>query len=217
VTHIIVMAKAPLAGYAKTRLIVALGAEGAARLAAQLLDRAMQSARGAGLGPVWLACAPDTAHAAFIAHAGAAEHGGAVLIAQGGGGLGARMHRVFTQAFEQGASRVLLLGTDAPAIGAAMLRQADAALAADGIGAVFVPAHDGGYALVGLKQPQFELFDDMPWSTPQVMAATRERLAQARLRAIELPAVHDIDEPADLPHLPAGWLQGLRVPPDERA
>ena len=211
-THLIVMAKAPVPGYAKTRLIGALGAEGAARLAARLLDRAMQAARNARLGPVLLACAPDTAHPAFVA---LAAHDGVTLMAQGDGDLGARMQRCVVHAFTQGADRALLIGTDAPALDAAMLRRADAALAADAIDAVFVPAADGGYALVGLKQPRASLFDDMPWSTPQVMAATRQRLAQAGLRAVELPAVHDIDESADLAHLPAGWLQGLHVPRDQ--
>jgi uncharacterized protein len=212
VTHVIVMAKAPVPGYAKTRLIGALGAEGAARLAARLLDHAMHSARDAGLGPVLLACAPDTTHAAFDAQA---AQGGVTLMVQGDGDLGARMHCCFLHAFAQGAARVLLIGTDAPSIDAALLRRADAALAADESDAVFVPAHDGGYALVGLKQAHASLFDNIPWSTPQVMTATRQRLARARLRATELAPVHDIDGPADLARLPADWLQGLRVLPDQ--
>ncbi len=68
-TQLIVMAKAPVPGFAKTRLIPALGAEGAARLAASFLEHTMQQARAAKLGPVWLACAPDTTHAAFAAQA----------------------------------------------------------------------------------------------------------------------------------------------------
>jgi glycosyltransferase A (GT-A) superfamily protein (DUF2064 family) len=99
--------------------------------------------------------------------------------------------------------RVLLIGTDAPALDAAMLQRA--ALALDDADAVFVPALDGGYALVGLRQPAPSLFDGMAWSTARVMADTRQRLATAGLRHVELPPLHDIDGPADLVHLPAGW------------
>jgi glycosyltransferase A (GT-A) superfamily protein (DUF2064 family) len=80
-----------------------------------------------------------------------------------------------------------------------------AAQALQGHDAVFVPALDGGYGLVGLKRPQPALFDGMAWSHPQVMADTRARAAAAGLRLAELPPLHDIDEPADLVHLPAAW------------
>jgi rSAM/selenodomain-associated transferase 1 len=202
-TQLIVLAKAPVAGYAKTRLIGALGAEGAARLAARLLEHTMQAARAVRLGPLLLACAPDATHPAFAAQA---ERGDARLVAQGEGDLGARMQRGFEMAFAAGAARALLIGTDAPALDATMLRQADAALARAGVEAVFIPALDGGYVLIGLRQPQPSLFHDMPWSSPRVMALTRERLATAGLHHEELAAVQDIDEPADLAHLPAGWV-----------
>jgi uncharacterized protein len=194
--RVAVMAKAPVAGAVKTRLMPALGADGAARLAQRMLDHALDQARGAGFGEVVLACAPDTSHPAFVRQA---ERGGVRLVAQGEGDLGARMLRLFAPS-----ASVLLIGTDAPAIDAGVLRRAAAALAdAD---AVFVPTADGGYALIGLRGPQPVLFDDMPWSTARVMALTRERLARAGLRHVELPTIHDIDEPADLAHLPAGWV-----------
>ena len=194
--RLVVMAKAPVPGAVKTRLAPALGADGAARLAQRMLDHALDQARGAGLGEVVLACAPDTTHAAFARQAAL---GGVRLVAQGEGDLGARMLRQFTPD-----PPVLVIGTDAPALDAALLRRAAAALAqAD---AVFVPTADGGYALIGLRRPQPALFDAMPWSTARVMALTRERLALAGLRHVELPTIHDIDEPADLAHLPAGWV-----------
>ncbi len=196
--QLIVMAKAPVPGFAKTRLIPALGADGAARLAQRLLEHTLHEAHAARLGEIMLACAPDTTHAAFTAQRGV------TLVAQGEGDLGARMQRAFEHAFAQGAERVLMIGTDAPTLDAAMLRRADDALA--NTDAVFVPAADGGYALIGLRRVLPVLFDDMPWSTSAVMAITRERLSQAAMRHTELPVVHDIDEPADLTHLPAGWL-----------
>ena len=99
---------------------------------------------------------------------------------------------------------VLLIGTDAPGLDAAALRAAARALADHD--AVFVPALDGGYALVGLSRPQASLFNGVAWGTPRVMAQTRERVHRAGLRCAELPAVADIDEPADLVNLPLGWL-----------
>lgn len=198
---VIVMAKAPLAGFAKTRLIPALGAAGAAALAARMLEAAVAQARGAALGPVHLCCAPDRRHPAFQR---LARQGGIELSEQGAGDLGARMARAFDRCLAPGRP-VLLTGTDAPALDAAMLRRAADALTHADADAVFIPALDGGYALIGLRAPAPTLFDAMAWSTPAVMASTRERLAAAGLRYVQLPAVADIDEAGDLVHLPAAW------------
>ena len=196
---VIVMAKAPLPGFAKTRLIPALGAEGAAAIARRLLDRTVEQALAADLGGVDLCCAPESSHEAF-ARLGRLPR--VELSPQGEGDLGARMARAFERRLAH-VPQVLLIGTDAPALDAALLRQAARAL--DANDAVFVPAHDGGYALVGLRRPSPSLFDAMVWSTSTVMAETRERLATAGLRYAELPAVADIDTAADLVHLPRGW------------
>jgi rSAM/selenodomain-associated transferase 1 len=194
------MARAPVAGQAKTRLVPALGAAGAARLAHWLLDRTMDTALASGLGPVQLCGSPDVTHEAF-ARWGASP--GVTLAAQGDGDLGARMARAFDRTLRSHA-RALLVGTDAPRLDAAMLREAAQAL--ESHDAVFVPACDGGYALVGLRRPQPMLFDAMPWSTAEVMARTRERLHDHALSHVELAPLHDIDEPADLVHLSGlGW------------
>ena len=197
---VVVFAKAPLPGFAKTRLVPALGADGAARLAELLLAHAVQAAARAGVGPVELCCTPDAAHPAFAALAG--EYGIA-LTTQGDGDLGARMHRAFARVLA-GAPLALLIGTDAPALDAAYLQQAAAALRGT-TDAVIGPARDGGYTLIGLKRPAPGLFDAMPWSTPAVLAETRARLRRLGLRHLELAPLADIDEPADLVHLPAGW------------
>lgn len=197
--RLIVMAKAPLPGFAKTRLIPALGADGAAALATRLLDHAIAQALAAGLGEVDLCCAPDSSHPVWKPRAGRA---GLALSDQGDGDLGLRMQRALERHLSAGHAAVLF-GTDVPALDAATLRDAARELATHD--AVFVPAHDGGYALIGLRRPAPSLFERMPWSTDQVMALTRERLAAAGLRHAELPPVHDIDEVADLVHLPAAW------------
>ncbi len=104
--------------------------------------------------------------------------------------------------------RAIVIGTDVPGLDAVVLRRADAVLAQlEGVDAVFVPALDGGYALIGLNRAAPpSLFEAMPWSSAQVMAATRQRLAAAGLHHVELNEVRDIDAPDDLQHLPAGWL-----------
>ena len=198
---VVVFAKAPLAGFAKTRLVPALGAEGAARLAQRLLVRAVQAAVRADIGPVELCCTPDAGHPAFAALAGQL---GVTLGVQGEGDLGARMHRAFERVLAR-TPLALLIGTDAPALDAAYLQQAAAALRERGNDAVIGPALDGGYTLVGLKRPSPGLFDTMSWSTPEVLAQTRLRLQRLGLCHVELAPLADIDEPADLVHLPAGW------------
>jgi rSAM/selenodomain-associated transferase 1 len=198
-TAVIVFAKAPLAGLAKTRLIPALGAAGAAALAERMLVHAVATAVSARLGPVELCVSPDAAHACFQQ---LAQRHGLQVVQQGEGDLGQRMHRALQRAL-QGQQQVLLMGADAPGLDAALLRQAAQALHSHD--AVFVPALDGGYVLVGLKRPQAALFEGMTWSTAQVMQHSRDRARAAGLSWAETPPVADIDVPGDLQHVPAGW------------
>jgi rSAM/selenodomain-associated transferase 1 len=195
---IAVMAKAPLAGYAKTRLIPALGAAGAARLHRQLTLRTLATARAAGLGPVTLWCAPDPRQRFFRA---LQVHCGIELRAQPEADLGRRMAHIFAAA---GGKPLLLIGSDCPLLEPDHLRQA--ALALQSADAAFITTEDGGYYLVGLRRPAPDLFADMIWSTPQVMARTRERLTALGLRWQEVAQLWDIDTPADL----ARW-QALQI------
>ena len=200
-TALIVFAKAPVAGLVKTRLIPALGADGAARLARRLLDHALRQAGGLPVEHWELCVSPETRHPAF--EQAVSDAGGRLrLTLQGEGDLGERMHRALGRTLATH-RRALLIGTDAPAITSATLRDAEEAL--ERHEAVFVPALDGGYALVGLTRPLPALFHDMPWSTPRVMAETRERARQAGVNWVELAPVADIDEPPDLVHLPEAW------------
>lgn len=197
---IAIFARAPLPGAAKTRLIPALGAVGAAHLAQRMLDHTMKQAVAASIGPVTLYCTPDIADPLLVAAAG--RHGVA-LAAQGEGDLGARMHRaLLTGLVTQAAS--IVVGTDCPALDATVLRHAAQALTSHA--AVFVPATDGGYVLAGITQPSSGLFEAIAWSTDAVMTQTRTRLVQLGIVAAELAPMHDIDVPADLMHVPKEWL-----------
>lgn len=197
---LIVFAKAPVPGYAKTRLAKALGDEGAARLASRMLGHTLAAARAAALGPVELCCAPDTSHPQFVR---AGQQPGIGLSPQGEGDLGERMARAIARGLEAHRA-VLLIGTDAPGLDGPMLRRAAVALRTHD--AVAGPASDGGYVLIGLSRPAPGLFAGVTWSSAEVMAQTRERAHTLGLSLFELPTLHDVDEPADLVHVPAGWL-----------
>ena len=189
---VIVFAKAPRAGEVKTRLIPALGAEGAAALHRQLLHRTLVTATGAGLGPVELHCAPDT-HNVFLRDCGCRY--GVALLPQQGHDLGARMCHAFEEALTRHA-KVILIGTDCPVLTEQHLRDTHAALA-QGHDAVLIPAEDGGYALIGLAQCDARLFDGIAWGGDTVLTATRARLKALGWRWRELETLWDIDRPED--------------------
>lgn len=199
--RVIVMAKAPVAGLAKTRLAPVLGVEGAARLASRMLHETVSQALASGVGAVELCVAPTPDHPAVREALGSLA--GSVLTSpQGEGDLGARMWRALDRGLAVD-GRAVLIGTDCPGLVAGVLTAAAEALHTHD--AVFVPAHDGGYVLVGLRRPLPTVFGAMPWSTPEVMAITRQRLAAGGVHWAELSALADIDEPQDLVHLPPGW------------
>jgi rSAM/selenodomain-associated transferase 1 len=194
---IAVFARAPVAGEAKTRLIPLLGAEGAASLHARLVERMLTVALEANVGPVTLWCAPSRDHAFF---ARCVEKFGVALADQAPGDLGARMHAVF-----QARSPTLLAGTDCPSISATHLCDCASALR-DGADAVFLPAEDGGYGLVGLARPRVEIFADMVWSTATVMEETRDRMRSLGLAWREPATIWDVDIPDDARRLAASGL-----------
>jgi rSAM/selenodomain-associated transferase 1 len=202
---IAVLAKAPIPGFAKTRLIPVLGGEGAARLQARLIERAVATACVAGIGPVTVWATPDPMHAIFetlrLRH-------GVGLARQGDGDLGARMLAAITAAN----GLALVIGTDCPALTADHLRTA-AAVLCDGSEVVVFPAEDGGYVLIGAQRPVPGLFANMHWSTADVMAQTRQRLQAAGLSWQEPVTLWDVDVPADLQRLRDVGLDDFAVTP----
>lgn len=188
----IVFAKAPRAGEVKTRLIPALGSEGAAALHRHLVQRTLVTATDAGLGPVELHCAPDDGDP-FLRDCG--RRHGVALASQHGSDLGARLCHAFDRGLVRH-SRVLIIGTDCPVLTAQNLRDAQAMLA-EGDDAVLIPAEDGGYVLIGLARCDARLFDGIAWGSNGVLTATRERLKALRWRWRELEPLWDIDRPED--------------------
>lgn len=206
---IAVLARAPVPGQAKTRLMPLLGAEGAAQLQQWLLRRTLATAQAAGLGPVVLCCAPDTSHPEF---GDCAARFGVQLRPQAAGDLGARM--LHAAAAAMAPDGVLIVGTDCPALSGAHLRAAAARLL-DGDDTVLIPAEDGGYVMIGLRAAEPAPFEGVDWGGPEVMAQTRRRLAGAGLRWSELPTLWDVDRPDDFARLLAlePALNRLLAPP----
>ena len=190
--RILIFAKAPEPGYAKTRLIPVLGAEGAASLYMQLLKQTVESVVAADLSPVQLWCAPNSKHAFFQQLA--SQHN-VTLSNQSNGDLGERMYSAVDVALKKSES-VLLIGADCPLLSSVHLAQALQWLM-DGEDAVLGPAEDGGYVLLGLRQNAAILFEDMPWGGDQILKLTQQRLVGLDWHWRELEPLWDLDRPAD--------------------
>ena len=198
--HIAVFAKAPVAGSAKTRLIPLLGAEGAAEAHRIMTRHALRIACAAAPGQVSLWSAGDPAHPFLQA---CCEQFKVPQYQQQEGDLGQRMATCL-RTLLSGNQRVLLIGSDCPALTSADLQLAAAALEGSAR-MVFTPAEDGGYVLVGARCNDEDgftaAFDDIAWSTVEVMAQTRTRFAALGWQAgndwAEMPMRWDVDMPAD--------------------
>lgn len=194
-TRIIVFAKAPQAGLAKTRLIPALGAEGAAKLALQMLNYTLHEALAADIGPVELCVTPDLELAAWR---DISLPAGIEISSQGEGDLGARLSRAAARTQLSG-TPFLLIGTDCVEMSSALLREA--ALAMETHDSMIHCTADGGYALLGCTQFSPFLFHDMPWSTNAVASRTLGRMGQLGWSVHVGQLLHDVDEPQDLKYL----------------
>jgi uncharacterized protein len=203
-TAIAILARAPVAGFAKTRLIPALGAERAASLAARLIERAVETASQAALGPLTLWATPDGSHPLFSE---LVVRCGIGLRRQGEGDLGARM----LDAIRAANGPALVIGTDCPAMTAEHLRKA-AGILRRGLDAVMFPAEDGGYGLIGMRAPQAGAFAGADWGTARVLGQTRRRLQELGLAWAEPVMVWDLDGPEDLDRLSEIGLGDLLAP-----
>jgi rSAM/selenodomain-associated transferase 1 len=188
-----VMAKAPLTGFAKTRLIPLLGAAAAARVQRRFTVDSLYTAQCFAPEATTLWCAPHAQQRFFRALHKAA---GATCHTQSAGDLGSKMQAIVAQHFAKPhATPLIIIGTDCPLLSPGHLQQAAAALAEHDV--VLIPAEDGGYVLIGLRRSVPEVFERITWSTPQVLEQTRQQLRLAGASWHELAPLWDIDEPAD--------------------
>lgn len=188
-----ILAKAPVPGLAKTRLIDALGPVGAARLHERLVRHTLEIALGATPAErITLWTALDHHHPFFRDLAG---RYGITLLPQPEGELGERMYQALLAMPEPG----LLIGTDCPVLTPDLLVRCYRAL--DEADVVMLPAEDGGYGLIGVRRPTPRLFDGIPWGTETVMAETRDRIASLGWRLACPDSIWDVDRPEDLTRL----------------
>jgi len=190
---IAILAKAPVPGLAKTRLIPTIGAHAAAVLQERLTERAVATALAADVGPVTIWCAPDGTHDSFLKLVARSR---ITLRRQPEGDIGARM----LAATATGSGPTLVIGTDCPALTEVHLRGAANALR-NGTDVILIPAEDGGYVLIGTRSAQPPLFAGIAWGTKTVLAETRTRIIQQRLILTEQPPLWDVDTENDLARL----------------
>lgn len=198
-TRVIIFAKAPRPGFAKTRLIPALGEEGAAELARQMLFNTLQEALAADIGPVELCITPEINDVAWHK---IQLPSGIEISTQVEGDLGARLAHASERALLNTQS-VLLIGTDCAEMSSDLLRDATQALHESD--AIIHCTADGGYALLGLRRFSPFLFRDIPWSTNAVASTTISHIGQLGWSVRVGQMLHDVDEPEDLKYLAADW------------
>ncbi|MGI8660342.1 MAG: TIGR04282 family arsenosugar biosynthesis glycosyltransferase [Thermoleophilaceae bacterium] len=209
---VLVMAKAPRPGAVKTRLAPLLGDDGCAALQATLIGVATRwAAAVAAPGGAYLAYGPD----------GAAEDelrphvpDGVRLFPDGRGDLGDRLAAATARVLGERRDPLLVVGTDMATLTLAHARDAEVVLRG-GADAVFGPALDGGYWMVGLARPAPELFELGTWGGPDVLERSLELAAAAGLRAELLGFERDLDDVTDArallehPSLPAQVAEAL--------
>lgn len=196
---VIVFARAPRAGQVKTRIARRIGDAAAARLHERLVRAAVATARSARCGPVELHV--SARHASF-------RRLGVPIRLQRGADLGSRMNHALRHALRRHA-RAVLIGSDSPALTPAAIARG-ARWLQGGADIVLAPAQDGGYALIGARRINVEVFSAVEWGGERVLAQTRANLLRARLSVRCLPMVWDVDRPEDLDRLRSLRLASAR-------
>lgn len=200
---LILFTRWPEPGKAKTRLIPALGAEGAADMHRRMTQQIV--------GRAWAFCAVSGARLVIAHEGGTAEQmrrwlGPLHFEKQAADDLGTRLTHAMLRAHAAGAEKIVIIGSDCPALDETHLRAALEAL--DTHDLVLQTVSDGGYALIGMSHPQPCVFQDIPWSTAGVTKATLQQAQRHSLTTALLEPLNDVDEPADVAHAEAALAQG---------
>ncbi|MDQ6618297.1 MAG: TIGR04282 family arsenosugar biosynthesis glycosyltransferase [Pseudomonadota bacterium] len=195
---LVMVARLPVAGQVKSRIAATLGeADALALYRCALADSVllMRESVGAHLA---ISYTPDHAEArrefSRIAP-------GFTLLAQRGPAFGERLFNTFVDLRAQALTPIVLIGSDSPSLPPHCLATALDAIARPDVDVVLGPAHDGGYYLLALKEPQQALFDGISWGTSAVAQETRDTAARCGLRLVEAPAWYDLDTESDLQRL----------------
>lgn len=191
---LVIVGKPPEPGLAKTRLVPPLTAADAAALYRGFLLDGVGLGRGLGWervtvvhpedgGPALAALLPPTV----------------CLLEQRGQGLSNALAQAFATHLAEGFDRVVLIGSDNPTLPPALIEQACAALDTHDVS--IGPSTDGGYYLIGLREPHLELFQAVDWSTSRVFRQTLAHAERLGLRVRSVAEWYDVDEPPDLERL----------------
>ncbi len=196
--RLIIMARFPEPGRAKTRLIPLLGPVGAALVHQELVQLTLNVSRTfVYFFNDSIACDVEVRFTGRTTPRLMEDlfGGGVRYVEQGPGDLGQRLHEASQSAFEQGVSRVVLIGTDCPDLTPTLLKSAFDILHTNDV--AIGPALDGGYYLIGLKRGLFELFTDIPWGGDEVLSKTLQVCTRLNLSVHQLTPLSDIDTPDD--------------------
>ena len=198
--RVIVFARTPVAGQVKTRLAAGVGAARALAVYEALLSHTCGAVRRAGFD-ARVHLAGDIPERDLWSEAGFTRR------PQQGADLGERMHEAFRTAFAEGVRKAVIIGTDCPGLGPAVLQEAFRRL--DEAEAVVGPAEDGGYVLLGLTSPVRAIFENKVWSSDTVLADTLSDFARLGMGVAQLEPLRDVDTAADLRHLEAEfpWIR----------
>ena len=191
---LILFTRYPEPGKTKTRLIPALGREGAADLSRRMTEDALNEAR-------LLATRRNTALKIYYEGGNELQMSDwlgndLIFVRQAEGDLGQRMDRAFSENYGVEGGSGIIMGTDCPDLSAAVLWRAFDLLKQNDL--VLGPADDGGYYLIGLRSPCSKLFHDIPWGTDEVFHSTIARATALGLSFTRLETLQDIDRPEDL-------------------
>ena len=191
-TVILLFTKAPVEGTVNTRLIPDIGVQAATRLHYDLTCHRLSMLEKAKLCTVYLMCAPDRNHPFF---AQCEQEYSVTLFEQAGSDLGERIINGVRLALSR-FKHCVVIGSDAPALDAAMIAQAIDVLHTRKE-VVFVPAEDGGYVLIGMRYPHEFLFQHIAWGSSKVMQQSRDQLELRKVSYAELATCWDVDRLED--------------------
>ncbi|MBV9547945.1 MAG: TIGR04282 family arsenosugar biosynthesis glycosyltransferase [Chloroflexi bacterium] len=191
---LLIVAKAPEPGRTKTRLVPPLTPDQAAELSKAFLLDTLHLARQLAWERISVVAPAGSATA--LAPLLPPE---VILLEQRGIGLGDALRHAFASHFAESFSRVVLIGSDSPTLPAAFIRQACAAL--ERFDLSVGPSVDGGYYLIGMRQPHLGVFEDISWSTASVFAETLQRAHALSLNVSTLPTWYDVDDAEHLARL----------------
>ena len=190
---IIVMVKAPLPGFAKTRLTPPLTRAEAAALSLCFVQDVVTSALTVTRNLI-VAFTPADGRDMLEA----ALPQGLIWFQQQGANLGERLDSVINHAAESGFGPIVVLGADSPTLPSSLIEQTIHILSAGDAEVVLGPTTDGGYYLIGLRKPQSAIFRNITWSSPETFEQTAGNIKQLGLSLFTLPPSYDVDTFADL-------------------